>query len=177
MKFIFLTILYLFCTNYIFPQDSKICWNSNKAISWSDFREINPQECNKVYSALSFCGIILKTNNELIIPYFDTEKSWVILSMKKSKQLLRHERMHFDIVELFARRIRYEFDISVEKDLESIYDKNMILLDNYQDRYDFETKHGIVESEQSCWNEYISDELKKLDKYKTTDKECNFLKE
>lgn len=64
MKFIFLTILYLFCTNYIFPQDSKICWNSNKAISWSDFREINPQECNKVYSALSFCGIILKTNNE-----------------------------------------------------------------------------------------------------------------
>lgn len=178
MKFAFFLMFFFFFEYNIFAQNVKICWNTNKVLCWSDFRVLNSQEnIDEGYSALSFCGIILKIKYDLVIPYFDKEKSWVLLSRKKSKILLSHEITHFDIVELFARKMRHEFDISTDKNFEPIYDRNIILLDSCQDRYDVETNHGIIESEQTCWNNYISDELKKLDKYKTTEKECNILKD
>lgn len=178
MKLIFLFIFLICCEFKIFSQNMKICWNPKKVISWNDFTTILSQDStDKDYSASTSAGIKLNLTHNLVVPYFNKKKSWVLFSKKESNLLLSHEIRHFDIVELFARKIRYEFNTSIEKNMECIYDKNMILLNNFQERYDFETNNGTIESEQVCWNEYISNELNKLGNYKTTDKECSILRD
>ena len=53
----------------------------------------------------------------------------------------------------------------------------MLILNEFQDRYDNETNYGVRGSEQNCWIEYVKDELKKLDNYKTTIDHCETLKD
>jgi hypothetical protein len=176
MKTTIIVIILFICNSQLFSQSNKICWNENRKLTWNDFI-ITKEKSAQNFSALSSCGMTIDFNLNVVTPYFNKDKSWVLFSKKLSLDLLEHEKLHFDIVELFARRMRREFEISDEKDLEKIYDCNMLMLDEFQDRYDSETDHGIINSEQNCWIEYVKDELRKLDNYKTTINHCEILKD
>lgn len=176
MKPTIIVIILFICNSEIFSQSNKICWDENRKLTWDDFTVIRGESAPK-FSALSFCGIKANLKLNLVVSYLIKDKSWVILSKKSKLNLLEHEKLHFDIVELFARKMRREFGISNEDDIEKIYDCNMLILDEFQDRYDSETNHGIIDSEQNCWIEYVKDELKKLDNYKTTINHCEILKD
>jgi hypothetical protein len=174
MKTTIIVIVLFTCNSQLFSQSNKICWNEKRRLTWDDFM-IRSGDSTNSFSATTSYGLKFKFN--LVVPYFKKDKSWVLLSEKYSLDLLEHEKLHFDIVELFARKMRYEFEISNENDLEKIYDCNMLILDEFQDRYDNETNHGIIRSEQNCWIEYVKNELKKLDNYKTTIEHCQVLKD
>ena len=85
---------------------------------------------------------------------------------------LKHERLHFDICEFYARKLRKEV---AERDLSGIMDPGEIIKPIYnritqemfqeQDRYDRETKNGIQAIQQKIWNEDVKKRLKEFEKY------------
>lgn len=176
MKTTIIVIILFICKSQLFSQSNKICWNENRKLTWDDFTVKNGDSSQNFSAATSY-GMIFKFKLNSVIPYFRKDKSWVLLSEKSSLDLLGHEQLHFDIVELFARKMRRELEISDENDLEKIYHCNILISDEFQDRYDSETNHGITDSEQNCWIKYVKDELKKLDTYKTTINHCEILKD
>jgi len=87
--------------------------------------------------------------------------------------LLDHERLHFDIGEVYARKIRSVID-SLRRKGETrinIYTEAIdSLLDQweqYGNAYDEETSHGLRPSKQAEWAIKIQKELSALEKYAT----------
>ena len=85
--------------------------------------------------------------------------------------MLNHEQLHFDIAELFARKLRKELEkprfttASTEEIFSAVASFNMEL-DKMQKRYDNETNHYRNKKKQKKWEIYVGEELAKL-----TDKE------
>ena len=102
--------------------------------------------------------------------YFVRSKSWV---KDSSQKLLEHERLHFDIAELYARKIRQAVcEITIRKKKKDKKPKHYAdtvqkLLDEsnaYDIRYDKETAHGLIGKEQDRWESLVKSELQKYDK-------------
>ena len=106
-----------------------------------------------------------------VIPYFFKRKSW---SCSNSSETLEHEQLHFDIMELFSRKIRHDFEIkksNKQSKIESYFEsyKNRFKeCSVYQQLYDKETIHGTISLKQLEWEDRITRELKELDAYKYT---------
>ena len=75
--------------------------------------------------------------------------------------ILKHEQLHFDIAEVFARKLREKiknhnkefFDLeSYNKEIDLIYQRYFL----YQERYDRETKHSLNIDKQNEWEEKIN---------------------
>lgn len=102
---------------------------------------------------------------------FNKEKSW---SRDQSPQLLAHEQLHFDLAEVFARRIRKKIHELQDQNVNDIkaYNKAIQALleeSNEADRqYDMETLHGALDKKQEMWRKKIKAELLELNAYKKT---------
>ena len=99
--------------------------------------------------------------------HFKKKESWT--RNTDSEQLLAHEQLHFDVTELYARKLRKK--LSELKDpcskgaskVQGIYNSNFDELHEYQASYDKQTKHGINKKEQAKWVETVAKELKELE--------------
>lgn len=107
---------------------------------------------------------------EIIITcYFSPSRSWT--KVKDSDHLLAHEQLHFDITELYTRKLRkliseMEGDCErASRSLQKVYDRNYEALAKYQAQYDRETKHSIIEEEQLRWEKKVQEELKALEAF------------
>ncbi len=89
------------------PED-EIVWHSNHKLKWTDFK--GRPERSQPYEAISFCSIeskVSQLNNEAefeMIAKFDKTKSWT--KTDTSAHILNHEQRHFDITEIYTRKIR-----------------------------------------------------------------------
>ena len=107
-----------------------------------------------------------------IATYFFKKKSWTV--KKNAMELLVHEQLHFDIAELFARKMRKEFyklkknKVDTFNAYQSVYTTLWKSCRMYQKQYDKETKHSreLVHNEE--WAEKIYKELKLLEEYSYT---------
>lgn len=120
----------LYFTNNLSNYEKILYWDSNRKLSWSDFKAevpdsstkfvVNPNKkyafietpdtlYNKKHFAYSEINIFFKdqefSNNKYVsfINFFNCNKSWVVDSLKSDLALL-HEQVHFDIVELYTRK-------------------------------------------------------------------------
>src|SRR5205085_4703224 len=99
---------------------------------------------------------------------FSKNNSW---GRYKTEYILRHEQGHFDITELFARKLakeikEYKFDPQkYQQELNKIYKKVMDEKEDYQERYDKETDFSRNKERQVQWLEKIKDELEELDEF------------
>jgi hypothetical protein len=166
-------LLFFFISLLFSLQSESILWDSNKKLEWSDFQGKVPKDRgNKL--AVTSSGIYIKSNfykGELpayiVKSYFYKNESWTIT---KDENNLSHERLHFDITELFSRKIRYKLHLLMEegeKDT-SVYKKNYReLLEGYskeQKKYDREVYFNKVKQQE--WIEYVHKELEELKAYK-----------
>ena len=87
---------------------------------------------------------------------------------KEDSYLLKHEQLHFDIAELFCRKINLKF-----RELQSNNIKNFDTYQNaysslwnecrkYQKEYDFETYHGFFKDTNNEWILKIKSELNNI---------------
>ncbi len=108
-------------------------------------------------------------------------------SWKKSSwindQVLAHEQKHFDIVELYARKLRKTLSetkfsslTDLEEKIQSLYDANDKAMDQYQDQYDDETDGSMNGDKQREWQASIIKDIKALDAYKEVTLQINFSK-
>ena len=153
--------------------DSLIIWDKNNKLSWDDF--LGAPNYNQRVTALSFLEIQLIRsyhNYEIysytIIPTFNRYRSFS--KDKISDNLLEHEQLHFDIQEIFARKIRKQFqqlkkDNACDISYIEVYNKYTLLLKKYQYKFDISTNYSSKKIKQQMWYTIILNKLNKLDLY------------
>lgn len=156
-----------------FDPGKFIEWNEFYQLSWDNFNgKPTGESIGDAGTAVKIQAKPYIVDNKIyynVYALFDRQKSWV---METSPALLAHEQLHFDIAELYARKVRKkvaELSANNEKDLK-MYNKtiNKILKEsNRADRqYDMETLHGGLTKQQEKWRAKVEFEMKKLHKYK-----------
>jgi len=174
-KKIIIIIFILFYNNGVLSQnlDSIIIWTKNYKISWNDFlgkRLISKDNvAAKSFLELYYIPGYHKNGyySYTIIPVFNKYKSSVL---DRNIKLLEHEQIHFDILEIFSRKIRKQFEIlknfnESEYTHYKIFNNYLDSLKNYQERYDLDTDHSLVEKKQEFWKKIVAIKLKELDSY------------
>lgn len=159
---------------YLVPSHAQdtIYWNMQSPLNWSNFKA-SPEK-DSIGSARATTGVALKfrfqeqdnkwTYQYEVYSYFYPKLSWY-KPQDINYYLLAHEQTHFDISELYARKIKKELaklipSEKVGEQAEQIYHKMQALHNSTQQKYDRQTKHSLnVESELE-WQTKIRDSLK-----------------
>ena len=147
-------------------EDSeKIPWIIDRRLDWEDFLCEPKRGTDAVASTSTTLGITYQVkNNKLtyeITCNFSKVKSWGLL---KTPYILAHEQAHFDITELYARKLnqelsQYEFNKrTFKQDINNIYQKIVDEKEAFQKTYDGETDHSRNKRAQFEWLDKI-DEL------------------
>lgn len=183
---ILICIIFLCCSSNVFKQNKdnfkqdsdEILWSSERKLIWNDFAGV-PDTSQTNLAALTSAEIEITQNwGENDIPkyvlqcHFIKSQSWTKVH---DELTLLHEQLHFDIGELFTRKIRRSFDslnakkvkdyLIYEKVFFSYVEKN----ESFQKKYDSEVNFNDVS--QLKWAKKISAELLKLKKYEYIPKE------
>lgn len=153
-----------------------IYWSEDYKLTWNDFKG-QPNYNSKNISALSSSGIMHSKgckDGKLIyevLSYFEKKESWVKAEAYTNHHL-KHEQIHFDITELYARKLRealtkQEFKCGQEAAFE--YFVNTFIKDwhKLQHDYDYTSQHSINREVQAEWFQRIEIELLLLDEYRS----------
>lgn len=178
-------ILFFFSVNgftQILPDkenDTIIVWTKGRKLNWNDFQIVkkNRDTINRISrvaeSEIAIDLISVPINSYdykyVIFPYFYKKYS---TTNTTDEFVLNHEQLHFDIAELFARKMRQkikqlskkEFDVDLyNSEIDALYEHYF----SYQESYDKETEHSIKIDKQQEWNKKITKELDGLSNYKS----------
>lgn len=149
-----------------------IDWRARRTLTWNDFKAAPLESAPN--AALTSTSILINYRyGDSSFSYhlqcvFYPEKSWTKV---KSSRILAHEQGHFDISQLFTRRLHKALSAykvkptQVDKDVMAIYQKLAEDQAAYQKQYDIETNYSRDLNGQQNWNERISRELDESDAY------------
>jgi hypothetical protein len=176
---IFYTILIILFVNFSFQKEREvIIWSKDIKLKWEDFKLELDEKSN--FDAISSIGFEHEYNWKKdtvfikLIAVFTKNKSRV-KSSGKTDNLLQHEQTHFNIQELFARRLRRKYLTTsfYKKTFQIEIDKNYITIKNdmkiFDKKYDEETNLSRNKIKQKEWNEKVERELKELEGFSNTE--------
>ena len=154
-----------------------IFWEEGKKLTWQDFTEGTPTREAVAQAALSIHYTVCKRSiwNGKVALRVDCifQKSYTLVSSSGMRPLvLRHEQPHFDIAEVFARKLRKAFFDSklhvgnVDEEAKGLLDKVMLEYTNHQQMFDTKIWYGAEEETQLKWERRIAEELKLPENYK-----------
>jgi hypothetical protein len=193
MKRLFLIILFLYSWEISFSQNYNrrdsiyICWEYSKKLSWNDFKMRKDTLLVSEQYTLAYASVklVLKDNkiSALFVPcksFFDKILWSQAISVTNSTEdiFLKHEQLHFDITELYARKFRYKvsklkkniFD-GIDNTFDSISEEHS----GMQEKYDYEVYEELGEfslSRQKEWINKVKKELDRYKKYESTKNDC-----
>jgi hypothetical protein len=158
--------------------ETEIEWTPDRKLTWADFKgtpddENFPNALAVTNSGFGFqsSGISLFTKGKLFVrTIFINNGSWV-RPEGQSDYVLRHEQIHFDITEIYSRKLRKAFiDANItpyKKEMaEAIYWEIHKEWEERQNYYDLRTKLGSKKEVQEEWESIVKIELAKYDFYK-----------
>lgn len=149
-------------------------WNMEDKLTWDNFAA-HPDYDFKDVAALTASGILHYTgckDGKIIYEvhaYFDPAQSWV-----KHEALtdyhLDHEQLHFDITELFARKLRKNLEAKTfycdeEEAFQNYIQTFLNKWRNEQMNYDLHTQYSMDHDAQHEWATKIRQELLELEAY------------
>ena len=168
-----ITLIFISCKaskidyNYLKSEDFVI-WRSDRSLKWADFKG---RYGFTNHAAEIFWGIsYIKDDNAQwnIFAHFNKRKSWYQID---SDHVLRHEQYHFNLAEVYARKIRKEIifkNISLGSSaFFKMFNDHIQECRDMQSRYDDETKHSINQPQQTSWEQLIDKQLDVLKDYST----------
>ena len=133
LKNIFFFVGFITLMSFTFLKDEFILWQENKKLKIQDFKaenkdtiKVNRQQFLGAISAIRIEYSSFQRNKNSvpdfsIKTYFDPNESWMLL---KNDYVLQHEQIHFDLTELYARKMR--------KSVESLRQKNVTNISIYR---------------------------------------------
>lgn len=163
------------------PKDyeTKITWRADRKLTWVDFKGKPDTENYPTALALTNSGFgfepssfnLFKSGNLFIQATMNTYDSWV-LPEGRNDYVLRHEQIHFDITEIYSRKLRKIFQDNniTPADYErakEIFEATFAECQQFQNRYDADTQKGKKEETQNKWEAIVEIELAKYDAYKS----------
>lgn len=179
--FIFIQLIILALSNIAAPPSNNeaykkfIVWSKDTQLNWSDFQGTPIENAAEVAMTASSVEYNYYTSGNKIgwkvTPKFYPNLSWYIPA-SATDNILKHERLHFDITELYARMLRKQLQDNVHnvtdiKTLISIGKKLIAAWNAEQRKYDIETNHSINTAAQQKWELTIRKRLDALKDYAT----------
>ncbi len=169
----FISVL-LFSGNTSSPD--VIYWDDDKKLSWRDFQGKPKASDDYRISALTSSGIVHYRgckDGKIIFKvraYFEKKTSWV-KEEAYNDYILAHEQLHFDVTELFARKLRKSlserpFLCGEETAFEHYIQQFIKGWEAKQHAYDFMTRNSMDKQQQKEWERKITMELSLLEDYK-----------
>jgi len=152
-----------------------IYWSEDYKLDWTDFKG-EPRFENQQISALTSSGIVHYKGckdgkiDYNVRAYFEKQESWVKEEARTEHHLI-HEQIHFDITELYARKLRKlladnSFACGQEVQFEAAINNFIQIWHNEQREFDKHTQHSLDRYAQKEWFHKIEMELSLLDDYK-----------
>ena len=149
------------------PEEDFIKWQESRRLTWEDFKAEPMKLGNTAAMTTTHLGFAYNVSNGKVTYRidcrFEKNKSWGLV---KNDWILRHEQGHFDIAEIFARRLNrltseYQFNrTSFQKDIDGIYRSVVDEKEKFQQHYDDETDYSRNKTNQEEWFKKIEAELK-----------------
>ncbi len=168
-------ILVLLFTATSFNSNERIPWSKYRKIQWSDF-EGTPDHSDQIRDAVTASALRFTTRcnaDGMIELFVDAEfvkhQSWV-KPVARNDYHLAHERLHFDITELFARLFRERIEDSHfacedKEAVDLIIQQHLAACHEIQDLYDKQTRNSMDSVRQQEWQSKIESELKRLERF------------
>lgn len=165
-----LSIVLLFVT--VIQSNDLIPWSAARKLTWSDFQGTpDPKSPN---AALTSSNVNIEFGyNDTGFQYtikcsFDKNRSWVRIA---TNEVLAHEQGHFDIAEIYARKLNkamaaYHFNAqTADNDVNQLYENIMKEHRQTQIQYDQETDYSRNRPKQQEWLKKIATDLKSLEPF------------
>jgi predicted secreted Zn-dependent protease len=148
-------------------------WNEYYTLTWEDFQgQATEGSMGDAGTAVQIKATPYYVKDKVrynVFAYFDRSKSW---SRDQSTLLLAHEQLHFEIAELYARKIRQKIADLEKKGVNDVKTYNAAInailneSNEVDQRYDVETLHGAMQKKQAQWQKTVKQELQSLKFYK-----------
>jgi hypothetical protein len=170
MSLFFFLVITISKFSFCQSSDSTINWTENLRLGWKDFNgppdnSTTDMACTFGSMKYDFAQVSQKEFTIKLYVYFEPQKSWVKHG-NENDNLLIHEQCHFDVYEIFARKLikRLEETKSLSgKDLSDninrLFKETFNDLNKFQDKYDVETNHSRIAEKQKEWTKKIKDML------------------
>lgn len=135
-----------------------IRWSAQRKLVYIDFS--GPVQVSSPWVANTNSNIYFSydfNNDELrrVTAYssFTPSKSWM---KKKAPEILHHEQLHFDITELYARKLYLEASKLIgntgnANQLKQLFKQANTECNEMQNQYDQDSEHGVNEEKQVTW--------------------------
>jgi hypothetical protein len=171
-------ILFSSCITPLDEQSNRsILWKNPTQLSWKHFKKVSiindsTKTIARANTGFGYFGDEYHDHIKLYVySRFSPEKSLVLDNGMNSK-ILNHEQMHFNIEEVFARKLKcIIIDSKIEdwrfKNFDNLLDSLSIVCDNMHDLYDKETLHGSDTTQQNRWDIIILSQLDSTEIYKS----------
>ena len=141
-------------------------WSPAKRLTWDDYLAKPSSSSDAAAITSTALGLEYHVRNNAITYKitckFSKTRSW---GKYKTDYILEHEQGHFDITEIFARKLENalrEYDFNPKKfksDLDQIYGEIMGKKEELQNQYDVETDYSRNKEKQAEWLKKIQREL------------------
>ncbi|WP_460503587.1 DUF922 domain-containing protein, partial [Hymenobacter agri] len=151
-----------------------ITWSAERRLTLADFQARGPAGSPLAASTSSNINADAACKDYVfsstVKATFDPNTSWFRNPKTASESLLRHEQLHFDISEVYARIMRQKLQAFAAKanceKLQPGFNNTTKLVyaawDNEQNRYDQETNHGLNAARQAQWEKQTAAKLDML---------------
>jgi hypothetical protein len=154
-------------------QDS-VYWRADRPLQWADFQ--GTAEDVPIFGARTFTSLKYKLHdndtscNVTVLCVFLKKVSWQ-QPQHATIYKLKHEQIHFDISELFARKLRraychYHYSReTVQEDVADIFVQICAEKTAFNKQYDEETCHSLNKDKQREWRSKVTAMLDELKEY------------
>ena len=194
LKNIFFFVGFITLLNFSFVKDEFILWQENKKLKIQDFKadnkdtiKVNRQQFLGAISAIRIEYSSFQRNKNSvpdfsIKTYFDPNESWMLL---KNDYVLQHEQIHFDLTELYARKMRKSVESLRQKNVTniSIYRKKIqhwnVMKEKASNQFDADNQDYYIKigqkilfqknPKQEAWKKKVDRELFQYSLFKNTD--------
>lgn len=159
-------------TNYL-NYEKPLTFDKYEQITFENFRGVEFFK-KSLYGSKRFAYVVTSIESEIgndsvtIQALFYPSRSFVYKKNTNSDELLTHEKYHFKITELFARKAKKKIsDLNSfdENKIKEIITEVKIQERKFQKEYDYNTFHSYVLSEQKRYEKKVDSLLTSLIKY------------
>ena len=170
-KIVFASLVLFFLVKPLPPE--RLVWDADKKLEWSDFKG-NPDYLldfvATTNSGMSHSygidgnGFLDKSTSSVLAHFYPTF-SWY-KPADTTAAILRHEQSHFDITEVYARKLRkriqeFTFTANANEEIKRLYEITENERREAQRLFDNETDHSRLQDQERIWVKRIRDSLEK----------------
>lgn len=167
------TLLTLNHTNYL-NYESPLTYDKFDKITFENFRGLEFFR-KTLYGNKHFAYVVTTVETDIeedsvsVVSLFHPSRSYVYNTHSNSLELLTHEKYHIKITELYVRKIKAKLVTlhnPSEENIEDVISQMLQAENSYQQKYDYDTFHSYVLSEQKRYQKEVDSLLESLTEFK-----------